>query len=145
MLSVTRKRHLFQECSVSRNQERIQDFCHSGGSEGDSPALPPPPPNEPKFSHFFLKIGQSYVGAPFWRVGAPSYGESGIHPCLRRGLRHSPSSSPTQWKLKKNLVPSEGMGRSPGSTNFPVILLSSLASNLAAQWATFFVRGTGFS
>ena len=43
-----------------------------------------PPPYGPKFSQFhavFHKIWQkSYVGAPPWRVGAPSYGESWIRP-----------------------------------------------------------------
>ena len=41
-------------------------------------------PYDPKFSQFhavFRKICKNHMLAPFWRVGAPSYGESCIRPC----------------------------------------------------------------
>ena len=58
----------------------------SGGSKGGAPSacLPPLPTaqNFCKFMHFFEKFWQNHrLGAPSWRVGAPSYGEYWIRHC----------------------------------------------------------------
>ena len=44
-------------------------------------ARPPPGPNSFNFMQFLGKFGKSYVGAPPWRVGAPSSGKSWIRHC----------------------------------------------------------------
>ena len=80
LLSVTRKRHLFQECSVSRNQERIQDFCHSGGSKGDSTALPPSPTNQNCLNFLGGKLGSHMLVPPFGGLAPPPMGYPGSTP-----------------------------------------------------------------
>ena len=59
------------------------DICLSGGFRGVPPARPSP--HGPKFSQFhavFHKIWQNHMLAAPWRVGAPSYRESWIRPCV---------------------------------------------------------------
>ena len=58
----------------------------SGGFRGGAPWRLPYGPNFSQFHAVFRKIWQNHMLAPPWRVGAPSYGESWVRPCLEPPL-----------------------------------------------------------